>query len=65
VISITDNALDYYAPFTQFVGFAVAMAVARDRLASPAEDDRAPTGRPPPPVDRPPKPDRLSPPAGG
>ncbi len=65
VISITDNALDYYAPFTQFVGFAVAMAVARDRLAGPADDDRAPTGRPPPPADRPPEADRLSPPTGG
>lgn len=38
VISITDNAFDYYAPFTQFAGFLVgAVAVcARDRHLGPA-----------------------------
>lgn len=33
VVSITDNALDYYAPFTQFVGFLVAAAVVWNRHA--------------------------------
>lgn len=33
IISITDNPFDYYAAFTQFVGFAVAGAVASAALA--------------------------------
>jgi hypothetical protein len=31
IISLTDNALDYYASFTQFVGFAVAVALTAGR----------------------------------
>lgn len=32
-ISITDNPFDYYAPFTQFIGFLVAGAIGAGRLA--------------------------------
>ncbi|MDP2958481.1 MAG: hypothetical protein Q8N53_18795 [Longimicrobiales bacterium] len=31
VISLTDNAFDYYAPFTQFAGFLVAGVVVAAR----------------------------------
>ncbi len=34
VISVTDNAFDYYAPFTQYAGFLVAAAVVMDRSAT-------------------------------
>ena len=39
VIAVTDNAFDYYAPFTQFAGFLVAAVVvsAREGVSEPPE----------------------------
>lgn len=33
VIAVTDNAFDYYAPFTQYIGFLCAAALSAERLA--------------------------------
>lgn len=49
VISITDNALDYYAPFTQYVGFAVAVALSRKGEGAAASPDEGPGASSPPP----------------
>ena len=45
IISITDNALDYYAPFTQFAGFLCAGAIVAAAL--PAESVAHSPGRSP------------------
>jgi O-antigen ligase len=41
VIAITDNAFDYYTPFTQYVGFLVAASVVAGRTPSDARVDSA------------------------
>ena len=54
VISLTDNALDYYAPFTQYIAFLSAAAIAAARLApeAPAEAALQTVPLPRPPVVR-------------
>ena len=39
VISITDNAFDYYAPFTQFAGFLLGGAVVAERAVGASSAD--------------------------
>lgn len=47
IIAITDNAFDYYAPFTQYVAFLVAGAVVTSRERAPAEAEPAMDDAPP------------------
>jgi O-antigen ligase len=50
VIAITDNAFDYYTPFTQYVGFLVAASVVAGRTTSSVVESaaaQAPVVRPP------------------
>ena len=65
VIAITDNAFDYYTPFTQYVGFLVGASMVAARQADATSDeaetspkpgriDAAPLGSiPPPPLGSP------------
>lgn len=48
IISVTDNAFDYYAPFTQYIGFLCAGALAAVSLPSEAPSpSAAPSGAAP------------------
>lgn len=38
VLSLTDNVFDYYAPFTQYIGFLCAAAIASGELSEGTED---------------------------
>lgn len=47
IISATDNAFDYYGPFTQFIGFFTAAALVSARVVhdAPADEHDAPVPR--------------------